>query len=197
MHDLFGVSVLPGLESADEFVTRQEEQALVHAIDRLDLAPFRFQGWLGKRLTHSFGVHYDFDTASLAISEEMPGWLSAVRERASDFALLSPAMLVQALITRYDAGAGIGWHRDRPHFDHVVGISLGAPAVMRFRRRVDERFERAVLPLPPRGIYHLQGDARYDWEHSIAEMSATRWSITFRSLSERGRKLLPRLSTGS
>ena len=61
---------------------------------------------------------------------------------------------------------------------------------MRFRRRVGERFERATMPLPPRGIYHLQGVARYEWEHSIAEMAAARWSITFRSLSPRGRSAL-------
>jgi hypothetical protein len=35
----------------------------------------------------------------------------------------------------------------------------------------------------PRSIYHLKGEARHQWEHSIAEMEMTRWSITFRSLS--------------
>ena len=38
------------------------------------------------------------------------------------------------------------------------------------------------VPLPARGAYHLSGEARHDWEHSIAEMDRTRWSITFRSL---------------
>jgi alkylated DNA repair dioxygenase AlkB len=40
--------------------------------------------------------------------------------------------------------------------------------------------------LPPRSIYHLTGEARHEWEHSIAGMAMTRWSITFRSLSEKG-----------
>jgi alkylated DNA repair dioxygenase AlkB len=190
MHDLFGEPVLPGLQSAEDFVTQQEEQDLIHAIDGLDLAPFKFQGWLGKRLTHSFGLHYDFEKASLAVTEPMPSWLLPICDRATGFAGLAPGTLVQALITRYDPGAGIGWHRDRPYFDHVVGLSLGQAASMRFRRRVGERFERVAIPLPPRGIYHLQGTVRYDWEHSIAEVSATRWSITFRSVSDRGRQLL-------
>jgi alkylated DNA repair dioxygenase AlkB len=43
--------------------------------------------------------------------------------------------LVQALLIRYDPGASIGWHRDRPVFEHVVGISLGADARLRLRRR--------------------------------------------------------------
>jgi alkylated DNA repair protein (DNA oxidative demethylase) len=190
MHDLFGEPVLPGLQSADDFVTQREEQELIRAIDDLDLAPFKFQGWLGKRLTHSFGLHYDFEKASLAVTEPMPPWLLPTCERATTFAGLAPGTLVQALITRYDPGAGIGWHRDRPPFDHVVGISLGEAASMRFRKRVGERFERATIPLPPRGIYHLQGVVRYDWEHSIAEVPKTRWSITFRSVSDRGRQLL-------
>lgn len=190
MLDLFGTPVLPGATSAENFLSPPEEQALIRAIDRLDLAPFRFQGWVGKRLTHSFGLHYDLDHASLAPTAPMPDWLLPIRDRAAGFAGLAPDLLIQALLTRYDPGAGIGWHRDRPHFDHVVGLSLGAPADMRFRRRVGERFERATMPLPPRGIYHLQGVARYEWEHSIAEMAATRWSITFRSLSPRGRSAL-------
>jgi alkylated DNA repair dioxygenase AlkB len=72
-------------------------------------------------------------------------------------------------------------------FDHVVGVSLGAPAVLRLRRRTDSGFERRALPLPPRSAYHLTEEARYGWEHSIAPIEATRWSVTFRSLSDKGR----------
>src|SRR3546814_4248342 len=43
-------------------------------------------------------------------------------------------------------------------------------------------FERASALLATRSIYHLTGEARHQWEHSIAEMDLTRWSITFRSL---------------
>jgi DNA oxidative demethylase len=93
------------------------------------------------------------------------------------------------LIIRYDPGAGIGWHRDRPMFEHVLGISLGAPVVMRFRRRRPGGFDRVSALLPPRSIYHLTGEARHEWEHSIAGMTMTRWSITFRSLSKNGVRL--------
>ena len=77
---------------------------------------------------------------------------------------------------------GIGWHKDRPVFEHVIGISLGAPAMMRFRRRREDGFDRATAELAPSSIYHMQGEVRDDWEHSIAAMDAPRWSITFRSL---------------
>lgn len=184
--DLFATPILPGFAYAPDFITRDEETALSGRIDASELSPFRFQGWLGKRLTVSFGWHYDFDTAKFAAAEPMPGWLLAIRARAAGFAGLAPVELVQALLIRYDPGAGIGWHRDRPLFEHVVGISLGVPATMRFRRRVASGFERASAPLAPRSIYHLAGEARHDWEHSIAAMEITRRSITFRSLSERG-----------
>jgi alkylated DNA repair dioxygenase AlkB len=189
MNDLFPPSAPGGLSLRENFVGRDEEAALIAAIDDAGLAPFRFQGWVGKRLTASFGWHYDFDRTAFRPAEPLPDVLLPLRARAAVLAGLAPDALVQALLIRYDPGAGIGWHRDRPVFDHVVGISLGDPAVLRLRRRrPDGGFDRAALPLAPRSAYHLSGEARHDWEHSIAPSETRRWSITFRSLSARGRR---------
>lgn len=181
--DLFDAPILPGLDHQDGFLSEADERALIAHIDASGLSPFRFQQWTGKRLTHSFGWSYDFETGRFAPTDPIPDWLEPVQERAARFAGLGPGNLVQALIIRYDPGAGIGWHKDRPVFEHVVGISLGVPATMRFRRRTGAKFERASAPLAPRSIYHLSGEARHGWEHSIAEMDEARWSITFRSLA--------------
>jgi len=190
MDDLFAFPLVPGLAYADGFLTSEEERALIAAIDHEALAPFRFHGWTGKRLTASFGWHYDFDTAAFAPADPIPAALLPVRARAAAFAGLDPDALVQALLIRYDPGAGIGWHRDRPVFEHVVGLSLGAEAVLRLRRRrAGGGFARASQPLAPRSIYHLTGEVRHGWEHSIVPMETTRWSITFRSLSQRGRAI--------
>ncbi|RKE54006.1 MULTISPECIES: alpha-ketoglutarate-dependent dioxygenase AlkB [unclassified Sphingomonas] len=186
--DLFGTPVLSGLEYRDALLSRDEEEALIARIDEQDLAPFQFQGWLGKRLTRSFGWHYDFDTSRFGETDPLPDWLLPIRRSAAAFAKLPEEALVQALLIRYDPGAGIGWHRDRPVFEHVVGISLGVPATMRFRRRKAGGFDRAAVPLAPRSVYHLSGEARHDWEHSIAEMEVTRWSITFRSFTASARQ---------
>ena len=105
-----------------------------------------------------------------------------LRDRAAYFAGINPDDFAHALLTRYDPGAGIGWHRDRAQFDQVVGISLGAPAVMRFRQRTPTGFHRQRLELAPRSAYLLSGEVRREWEHSIAEQDALRCSITFRSL---------------
>jgi DNA oxidative demethylase len=183
--DLFGEAGLAGLSQAGGFVTPGEEQLLIGSIDAAELSLFRFHGWLGKRLTASYGWRYDFDDGSFAPVEAIPDWLLPLRAKAARFACLQPGELVQALLIRYDPGAGIGWHRDRPVFEHVLGISLGSPATMRFRRRRPGGFDRASAPLAARSIYHLTSQARHEWEHSIAPMAVTRWSITFRSLSEK------------
>jgi alkylated DNA repair dioxygenase AlkB len=181
--DLFERLGPAGLTQAEGIVTQKEEQALISCIDGVGLSPFHFQGWIGKRLTASYGWRYDFDNASFARTDPIPEWLLPLREKAARFAHLKPDALVQALLIRYDPFAGIGWHRDRPVFEHIVGVSLGAPATMRFRRRTPVGFDRASAFLAPRAVYHLSGEVRYEWEHSIAKMEETRWSITFRSLS--------------
>jgi DNA oxidative demethylase len=186
--DLFAGASLSGLFQAGEIVTPDEEQALIASIDASPLSPFRFHQWQGKRLTATYGWSYDFDDGSFTPAEAIPDWLLPLRAKAARFAGLLPDELAQSLLIRYDPGAGIGWHRDRPVFEHVLGTSFGAPATMRFRRRRRGGFDRAAALLAPRSIYHLTGEARHQWEHSIAPMDATRWSITFRSISENGRQ---------
>ncbi|MEP7007393.1 MAG: alpha-ketoglutarate-dependent dioxygenase AlkB, partial [Sphingomonas bacterium] len=177
--DLFAPAaapIIPGISYAPDIISAVEEKALIAALDAIEVTPFRFQGWLGKRLTASFGWRYDFDNGSFSATEPIPDFLLPLRERAAGFAGLVAEDLVHSLIVRYDPGAGIGWHRDRPLFEHVIGISLEAPATLRLRRRRESGFDRAALPLAPRSLYHLSGEARHDWEHSIAAMDVRRWS---------------------
>ena len=184
--DLFRTPLLPGLAYGEEVLDAAEEAAMIAAIDGCDLTPFRFQGWTGKRLTASFGWSYDFDRGKAAPGLPMPDFLLPLRERAAAFAGIAAPALEQALLIRYDPGAGIGWHRDRPMFEHVVGVSLGAPVALRLRQRTATGFDRRSLSLAPRSIYHLSGEARHEWEHGIAPVERPRWSVTFRSLSALG-----------
>ena len=183
--DLFGAPLLPGLSRAADFLSTDEETALIARIEAAELTPFRFQQWEGKRLTRSYGWHYDFEASAFSRTEPLPKWLRLIADRAADFANIPRDAIAQALLISYGPGAGIGWHRDRPVFEHVIGISLGAAATMRFRRRQGEKFARFALPLGPRSIYHLKDEVRTDWEHSIAAMEVPRWSITFRTLRDR------------
>ena len=186
--DLFGEPVIAGLEYRPDFISEAHEAELITRLSQAELAPFKFQGWTGKRLTRTFGWRYDFDDRSFAPSEPIPDWLQPLRANAAKFAGVPPEDFVHVLLVRYDPGAGIGWHRDRPVFEKVVGVSLGTPAVLRFRRRREGGFDRASVEVDPRSAYLLSGPARHEWEHSIAPGETLRFSITFRTFSEKGRR---------
>ena len=186
---LFDTPLIAGLRYQEEVISEAEERALLERLGGLELAPFRFHGWLGNRKTQSFGWRYDFDDASFAPAEPIPEWLQPVREHAASFAHLRPEDFVHVLLARYDPGAGIGWHRDRDVFERVVGISLNTPTTLRFRQRSASGFRRANLEVAPRSAYLLAGEARHDWEHSISPGGSLRFSITFRTLSEKGRRI--------
>ncbi|HEY7811245.1 MAG TPA: alpha-ketoglutarate-dependent dioxygenase AlkB [Allosphingosinicella sp.] len=184
--DLFGGGAVPnlpeGLRYQPELITAEEEQALAARLAELPFKAFEFQGFLGNRRTVSFGLHYEFNGSGLQETEEMPDWLLPVRDRAAAWAGLAGDALEHVLVTEYAPGAGIGWHRDRPVFADVVGLSLLAPARLRFRKPAGEKWERKALVAAPRSAYLLRGPAREEWQHSIAAMEALRYSITFRSL---------------
>ena len=141
--DLFDAPLVAGLSLRNDFLSATNETDLIAHLDAESLSPFKFQQWTGKRLTRSYGWSYDFESGSFAPAEVIPDWLQTVKARAAQFAGLQPGDLVQALLIRYDPGAGIGWHKDRPVFEHVVGISLGYAATLRLRRRTAAGFERA------------------------------------------------------
>jgi alkylated DNA repair dioxygenase AlkB len=189
MNMLFDAPLIAGLRYAEEVIGEAEEEQLVERLIATDLAPFRFHGWLGNRKTRSFGWRYDFDDASFSPTDPIPGWLLPLRETAGEFARLPPDEFVHVLLARYDPGAGIGWHRDRDVFEQVVGFSLAAPATLRFRRRKPGGFDRANLDVAPGSAYLLSGEARWQWEHSIAAGDQLRFSMTFRALSDKGRRI--------
>ena len=185
---LFDTPGLPeGLGYRPDLITAEEERALAGHLAALPLRPFEFHGYLGKRRVHSFGWRYAFGGGGLTRAEDMPEWLKPLRGKAAALAGLPSAAFEHVLLTEYAPGAGIGWHRDRSVFGDVVGISLLAPARLRFRRRAGEKWERAALHAEPRSAYLLRGAAREHWEHSIAAMESLRYSITFRSLREGAR----------
>ena len=188
--DLFGTETgLPeGLGYRRDLLSGSEERALTERIAALDLKPFEFHGFLGNRRTASFGWHYAFGGGGLARTAGLPGWLLPLRERAATLAEVPADALEHALLIEYAPGAGIGWHRDRPVFGDVVGVSLLAPARLRFRRRLGEGWERASLVAEPRSAYVLKGPARGEWEHSIPPMETLRYSVTFRTLLDRAKR---------
>jgi alkylated DNA repair dioxygenase AlkB len=173
-----------GLRYAAEFVSPASEQELIARIAALPLQPFQFGQYEGKRRVASFGFRYDYTLRRLQAANPIPDWLGPIIERVEAFGGPS-TQIRQILCTEYDVGVGIGWHRDKPHFDRVFGLSLGSACKFRFRRSVGEKWERFTLHAAPRSLYMMSGASRQAWEHSIPAVAAPRYSITFRTMAER------------
>jgi alkylated DNA repair dioxygenase AlkB len=188
--DLFesGNDLPPGMRYAGELISANEERALVDELRTLPFREFEFHGFLGKRRVVSFGWRYDFGGGGLQKAPDLPEFLLRVREQAARFAGIEPASLQHALLIEYPPGAGIGWHRDRPDFADVIGISLLSPGTFRLRRRNGAKWERRSILAEPRSAYLLHGASRTEWEHSIPPLESLRYCITFRSLSARSRR---------
>ena len=175
---------LEGFSYRPEFLDQAEEETLLTHVRNLPFREFEFHGYTGKRRVVSFGWKYDFSGQKLREADAIPEFLLPLRSRAAAFARLDADAFEQVLVTEYAPGAGIGWHRDKGVFGEVVGVSLLASCILRFRRKLDQKWERINVLAEPRSAYHLTGPARAEWQHSILRVDALRYSITFRTMSE-------------
>ena len=174
-----------GLRYQGEFISREDERALIARFAELPLAPFQFGAFEGKRRVASFGVRYDFSDQRLHLADALPGWIAPFVRRVEAFGGAPAGSVAHVLFTEYQQGVGIGWHRDKAAFDLVFGLSLGSPCRLRFRTREGSTYRRATLKAEPRSLYLMTGEARRVWEHSIPQVEALRYSITFRTLVAR------------
>jgi alkylated DNA repair dioxygenase AlkB len=172
-----------GLVHRDEFISPDEERRLLEQIERVEFAEVVFHGYPAKRTVAHFGVDYEYDSGAVEASGALPDWLLELRARCAALAGVESEAFVEALVTRYPPGAGIGWHRDARAFGgSVAGVSLGAACRMRFRRTKGGVTHAYDLGLAPRSAYVMSGAARWSWQHSIPAVAETRHSITFRTL---------------
>jgi alkylated DNA repair dioxygenase AlkB len=172
-----------GLRYRPDFVSPTVERELIARIAALPLAPFQFGAFEGKRRVASFGWRYDYTHQRLESADELPEWLRPVIGRIEAEDGLPPGTIRQVLCTEYEAGAGIGWHRDKPHFDKVFGLSLRSDCKFRFRRKRGEKWERYTLEAAARSLYLMSGESRRVWEHSIPPVEMPRYSVTFRTMA--------------
>ena len=171
-----------GFEYQAELVSTDEETKLLEHFRELDFREYEFRGYLGKRRVVSFGLRYDSNESTVRSTEDIPGFLLPLRQKAADFARLAPSELQMALVTEYTPGAAIGWHRDRPAYRDIIGVSFGSSCRFRLRRKTGSGWERASLIVEGRSVYLLRGPARTEWQHSIPPAERLRYSVTFRSV---------------
>jgi alkylated DNA repair dioxygenase AlkB len=175
-------STLPeGFLYRPELISDAEEAELIAQFAGLPFREFEFHGYYGKRRTVSFGLHYDFGYMKVHESGPIPDFLLPLRDLAAGFAGIDAAALRHALVTEYAPGAPIGWHRDRPVFGDVIGVSFASACRFRFRQKRGSGWERAAVTLEPRSAYLLRGPVRSEWEHSIPPAEELRYSVTFRT----------------
>jgi alkylated DNA repair dioxygenase AlkB len=188
---LFGFAPrLPeGMVYQTDFITPAEEAALLEEIRSLPLQEAQYKQFTAKRRIMTYGASYDFSSYELLSAGPIPEFLYPLRDRVGSWVGVPASEFTYSLIAEYKLGTQLGWHRDLPHFEIVVGVSLGGPARMRLRRyphKKGQRSETLSLDLEPRSAYVLRGEARWGWQHSIPPTKADRYSITFRTRSHRG-----------
>ncbi|MBC7780526.1 MAG: alpha-ketoglutarate-dependent dioxygenase AlkB [Proteobacteria bacterium] len=176
-----------------DFLSAEEEASLVAEVASLTLSEAHFHQYRARRRVAMFGegagdeAGRAQDDGALAVCSPFPPFLSSIRERVAAWRGVPVAHFVQALVTEYQPGVPIGWHRDAPQYGIVVGLSLAAAARMRFRPvdATGPRNPSFAIELAPRSAYVMQGDIRARWQHHIPPVSRLRYSITLRTLVKR------------
>jgi alkylated DNA repair dioxygenase AlkB len=182
--DGFGKRLPSGWDYRDDFIDAAEEAHLLDAIGALPLEEAIYKGYTARRRIVRFGLSYDFDDQRVLPAPVLPTAFEPLRARAAAWVGVTSDALAGALVAEYRPGVPLGWHRDAPDFETVVGVSLGGTARMRFRRYPPMQPKKAdvlSLELAPRSAYVLRAEARWGWQHSIAPTPALRYSITFRT----------------
>jgi DNA oxidative demethylase len=177
-----------GLLYEPELITEAEEADLLRFMEEIDFQEIVMRGQTARRTVKHYGFDYGYESWELTPAEPLPAELGPVRDRCAELAEVEPQDLLEILVSRYPAGAGIGWHRDAPMFgSKVVGVSLLSESRMRFQRKTGGVRYVHELVLAPGSAYGLAGEVRWAWQHSIPAVKALRYSITFRTVKDPAR----------
>jgi alkylated DNA repair dioxygenase AlkB len=171
-----------GLLYQEEFLSQEDESALLAEIRRLPLEEAKYKSFTARRRIAAYGSSYDFETNVLGRAPEIAPFLLPLRSQVSRLVGTEEIRFVHALVTEYRPGTELGWHRDIGEFGIVAGISLAGACRMRFRRYPPEKGAKVFsLDLAPRSAYVLRDEIRWRWQHSVAPTRELRYSITFRT----------------
>lgn len=181
--------VLPaGLELLTEAITPEQEVALLAACAQCDLRYYE-QDPDNPRSRKQFGWYYDFATDGFLQSDPVPDAFAGICAQAAAFTGVEPEDIIDTMVIRYEPGSYIQPHCDKPVFDRIVGLSLGADCDMVFSKPEELGGDTVTVTLPRRSMFQLSGDARFVYRHGIPLVTHTRWSMTFRTLTAAGEAL--------
>jgi alkylated DNA repair dioxygenase AlkB len=182
------IKLPPGFTYQKHFLSVEEEQKLLAAIQQIDLHPMMFQGFEAKRKVASFGLDYSFDRRTLTEGKPIPSEFHWLIQRVANFLSVPNEDISELLITEYPLGSVINWHRDAPPFDIIAGISLSADCIFKLRPHDKAKQSRKAtvgLTVERRSLYVMSGVSRDQWQHSTAPVTQVRHSITLRTLKKK------------
>lgn len=152
-----------GLKYVPEYITKNEEEALVKAIGD--------NSWLTdlKRRVQHYGWKYDYKARTVLPSMylgPLPVWAASLAERlyADGHIQTVPD---QVIVNEYEPGQGIANHIDcEPCFgDTIISVSLNSTCVMDFIHT--ESKKKIEVLLEPRSLVVVTGSSRKIWTHGI------------------------------
>jgi alkylated DNA repair dioxygenase AlkB len=176
-----------GFSYFPDFISVEEETQLLHAVSKVELHTFNFQGYEAKRKVASFGYDYSFTDRQLKKGQAIPSDFDALLARVAHQMGKDIDQFAELLVTEYPPKSVINWHRDAPPFDIIAGISLLSDCTFKLRPHREEPRRRSSivsLNVARRSLYVIQGEARTEWQHSTAPVQQVRYSITLRTLKE-------------
>ena len=144
---LFARDLPEGFVYRPEFISPEEERTLEGTIEQLSFAQIKMHGAIAKRRAAHFGRGYEYESGRIAHGAEIPDFFLPLRARVGEFAGRDAEQFAELLVTDYPTGAGIGWHRDAPAFDIVVGVSRVSECTMQFRPWPVDKDSKRERPL--------------------------------------------------
>lgn len=160
-----------------------QEAELLAAVRELPLQQAPYKEWHARRRIVSFGGRYDFTRHELTQAPPIPDFLQPLRAQLACWADLACERIQHAMVAEYAPATPLGWHRDVPDFQEILGVSLLGRARLRFRPWPPKHEQRAsfAVELQPRSAYLMRGAARWQWQHAVSPTRELRYSITFRT----------------
>jgi alkylated DNA repair dioxygenase AlkB len=180
----------PGFIYTPEFLSGPQEAQLLEILRSLPFEEAQYREWRARRRIVSYGGRYDFTHQALNEGPPVPQFLHPLRAQLAAWAGIPEQRMQHAMIAEYQPGTPLGWHRDVPDFEDVLGVSLLGQARLRFRPWPPAAGQRATwkIDLEPRSAYLMRGVARWQWQHAVSPTRELRYSITFRTRNARLRR---------
>lgn len=181
----FGQSYPNGFSYIPDFIAPEEELLLMDIFAELPLERAPYKEYIANRRILNFGWSYDEQEGRLVSGTPLPNFLKPFAVRAAALAGIPKGCVVEALITEYQPGTGVGWHCDNESFDMVLGVSLGSWCTFDLRPLASSgETDTYSLTLEPRSAYLMRGKSRWSYQHRVVPTKGLRYSITFRTLPQ-------------